>query len=354
MRRYLILAPGALVSNGKTAHGVIRYSSDETVAVVDPQFAGRTVGDVLPYLQSNAPIVASVAEGLRFHPTALLIGTAPRGGQLPDSWRVQILAGIRAGLEIVSGLHELIGDDPELANAAATSGARIFDVRKPPSVPLFSGNAYTIAAPILLTVGNDCAVGKMTAALELVRAAQARKQRAVFVPTGQTAIMIAGWGISVDRVISDFAAGAAEQLVLQAARQDPDLIVVEGQGAINHPAYAGVTLSLLFGSTPDAMLLVVNPRLRAFDGYDVPVLGYADLIRLYEGLCATIKPAKVLGIVLNTFGLSDAEAIAEIQRAGRETGLPADDVVRFGALNLYDAIAPGFRKGEPLCAPVRA
>lgn len=350
MRRYLVMAPGVFKDDGKTAHGVIRYSADEAVAVLDPSLAGKTVRDVMPHLGSDAPIVASVEDALPLRPTALLIGTAPKGGSLPPSWRHQILAAIRAGLEIVSGLHDFIGDDPELSNAAATSGARIWDVRKPPTVPLFSGNAYSVEPPVVLTVGNDCAVGKMTASLELVRAARDCGINAAFVPTGQTGIMIAGWGISVDRVIADFAAGAAEQLVLQAARQNPDLIVVEGQGAINHPAYAAVTTALLYGSAPDALLLVVKPQLQYIDSYGTPALSYAELIRAYESACGMVKPAKVVGVALNTYGLSEARARAEIQRAQAETGLPADDFVRFGATALYLAIASQLRKREPLSA----
>jgi len=345
MRRYVILVPGVFLSeHAKTAHGVIRYSSDTTVAVVDPDLAGRSVRDVLPRLGSDAPIVASVEQALHYAPTSLLVGTAPMGGQLPLQWRAEISVAIRAGLEIVSGLHEFLSEDPEFAAEAIEYGAKLVDVRKVPQVPVFSGAAYRVAAPILLTVGNNCSVGKMTVSLELVAAAAKRGKNARFVPTGQTGIMIAGWGISVDRVISDFAAGAAEQLVLQAAQSNPDLIVVEGQGAINHAAYASVTLALLFGAAPDALLLVCNPLLKSIDPYGTPVLAYSELIRMHEAICAMVKPAKVLGIALNTGGLSDADALREIERAKSETGLPADDVVRFGALALYDAIAPGLQK----------
>ena len=281
-RRYLILAPDRFAIDAKTAHGVIRYGADDVVAVVDPSCAGRRVRDVLPHLRSDAPIVASVGEALALQPTALLIGTAPRGGALPASWRRDILDAIDARLEIVSGLHDMLEDDLEFHAAALRSGATIWDVRKPPGVPIFSGAAYDVTAPILLTVGNDCAVGKMSVALELVQAArEAGKANARFVPTGQTGIMIAGWGISVDRVVADFAPGAAEQLVLYAAHEGADIIVVEGQGAINHPAYAPVTLALMFGSAPDALVLVCDPRRRQIEEYATPALGYAALIDLH-------------------------------------------------------------------------
>ncbi|GAC1583362.1 MAG: DUF1611 domain-containing protein [Candidatus Velthaea sp.] len=348
-RRYLILAPDAFATRAaKTAHGVIAYSSDLTVAVVDPTHSGKRVRDVLPYLDSDAPIVGSVAEGLQHKPTALLVGIAPAGGKLPDAFRAEIAAAIRAGLEIVSGLHAILGEDAEFARLAETHDSRIWDLRLPPAAPLFSGAAYDVVPPVLLTVGSDCAVGKMTASLEITRAARDRGQDAAFVPTGQTGIAIAGWGTAVDRVIADFAAGAAEQLVLEGERRAKDLLVVEGQGGINHPAYAPVTLSLLYGSAPDALVLVHIPSRKAIDGYDIPLLGYRELIRTYEGLCAGVKPAKVVGIALNTKELDEAAARAAIDDAIAQTGLPCDDIVRFGPHAFYDTIAPQLRKSAVL------
>lgn len=347
-RRYVILAPDRFAIDAKTAHGVIAYGTDEVVAVVDPSTAGKRVRDVLPHLQSEAPIVADVAAALPFAPTALLIGTAPRGGALPPDWRKAVLDAIAAKLEIVSGLHDMLGDDREFQAAARQSGTTIWDVRKPPDVPLFSGDVYEVPAPILLMVGNDCAVGKMTVALELARAAREGGKNARFVPTGQTGIMIAGWGISVDRVIADFAPGAVEQLVLYAAHEGADLIVVEGQGAINHPAYAPVTLALMYGSAADGLILVCDPGRRQIEDYATPTLGYRESIEVHETLLATVKPAKVIAIALNTRGLSETQAREEIARARRETRLPADDVVRFGARRLYDEIAPAVVKRVPL------
>ena len=350
-RRYAVLAPGAFADDGaKTAHGVIAYGSDEVVAVVDPEHSGKRVADIVPYLRSDAPIVAGVREALALRPDSLLIGTAPQGGALPESWRSEIVLALRSGLQLVSGLHDMLGDDAEFANAAREGGATIWDVRKPPSVPLFSGAVYGVEPPIVLMVGNDCAVGKMTVALELVRAAENAGKRAAFVPTGQTGIMIAGWGIAVDRVISDFAGGAAEALVLYAAASKPDLIVVEGQGAINHPAYGQVTLSLMYGSAPDALILVCDPARATLSGFATPSLSYRESIRLHEALLATVKPAQVVGIALNTHGMSDERARAEIELARTETLLPADDVVRFGAASLYDAIAPRLTKSQPVRA----
>ena len=346
-RRYVVLSPQCFVNDAKTAHGVIRYGEDDVVAVIDPAVAGRRVCDVVSYLQSDAPIVATVAEALQYEPTALLVGTAPKGGGLPPDWRASIAEAITAKLEIVSGLHELLGKDREFRLAAQGAGTRIWDVREPPDVPLFSGEAYGVAAPILLTVGNDCAVGKMSVSLEIVRAANAAGRNARFVPTGQTGILIAGWGISVDRVIADFAPGAAEQLVLYAAHQGADTIVVEGQGAINHPAYGAVTLALMSGSAPDALILVCDPSRRRIESYETPILGYRELITLHETLLTTLKPAKVIGVALNTHAYDEAGAREEIARAREITGLPAADVVRYGAADFYAAIAPAIVKGQP-------
>jgi uncharacterized NAD-dependent epimerase/dehydratase family protein len=339
MRRYAVLAPNRFARDAKTAHGVIRYAPDPVVVVIDPDNAGKRVRDVVEYLDSDAPIVANIQEALRFQPNALLVGTAPQGGALPPDWRESIQSAIEARLEIVSGLHDMLGDDDAFRAAAGVAGTSIWDVRKPPPVPLFQGDAYDIAAPVVLTIGNDCAVGKMTASLELVRAARAAGTRAEFVPTGQTGVMIAGWGIAVDRVIADFAAGAAEQLVLEGARRGGDPIVVEGQGALNHPAYAGVSSALLFGCAPDALVLVCDPTRERMEGFDARCMSYAQTIEAHERLLAGVKPAPTVGIALNTRALSTERAREEIARARFETGLPADDVVRFGADALYDSIA---------------
>jgi uncharacterized NAD-dependent epimerase/dehydratase family protein len=326
------------------AHGVIAYSADTVVAVVDPDHAGKRVRDVLPYLGSDAPIVASVDEGLLLAPTALLVGIAPAGGKLPDEFREAIRGALRARLEVVSGLHVMLNDDDEFAALAREHDTRIWDLRLPPAAPLFSGAAWDVTAKIVLTVGSDAAVGKMTASLELLRAARDRGVDAAFVPTGQIGIAIAGWGTAIDRVVADFAPGAAEQLVLEGERRAHDLLFLEGQGGINNPAFAPVTLALLYGGAPDALVLVHSVSRDRIEDYDVPVLSYRALIRTYEGLCATVKPARVVGIALNTRDCSDDEARAQIERARTETGLPCDDVVRNGPHALYDAIAPALVK----------
>jgi uncharacterized NAD-dependent epimerase/dehydratase family protein len=194
----------------------------------------------------------------------------------------------------------------------------------------------------------------MTVSLELVRAAGEAGINARFVPTGQTGVLIAGWGICIDRVVADFAAGAAEQLVLYAAHEGAEFIVVEGQGAINHPAYAAVTLALMTGCAPDALVLVADPRRDRIETYPTPTLSYSESISIHERLLATVKPAPVVGIALNTHGLNDDDARAEIERARAETGLPSDDLVRFGSDAFYTAIRDRIVKTAPRNAAARA
>jgi uncharacterized NAD-dependent epimerase/dehydratase family protein len=339
-RRYAILTEGMLAtSNGKTAHGVLRYRGESVAAVIDSQFAGKRVSDVLPWLGSNAPIVASFDEALAFEPNALLVGVATEGGHLPPAHRAPVLAAVDAGLEIVSGLHDLLRDDAEIVERAERSGSHLWDVRVPPaSIPLFSGAAYRVPAQVVLAIGSDCAVGKMTAMLEVERAARSSGARVEFVATGQTGILIAGKGIAVDRVISDFITGAAEQLVLQAAAT-ADVVLVEGQGGIFHPAYAPVTFGLLYGSAPDALVLCHRANKTQIDGWDVELPELAELVAIHEQLVARIKPARVIAIALDTSALDEHRARQAIERAAEQTGLFVDDPVRSGGGAMWHAIA---------------
>jgi len=337
--RYAILTEGLLTgTNGKTAHGVLRYRSDAVAAVIDSSYAGKRVDEVLPWLESRAPIVATLDEAMIYAPTALLIGVATEGGHLPPAMRPTLLAAVDAGLEIVNGLHEFLRDDPEVVARAKRSGARLWDVRIPPDdIPLFSGAAYDVPAQVVLAIGSDCAVGKMTAMLEVERAAKAAGARIDFVATGQTGILIAGKGIAVDRVISDFVTGAAEQLVLSAS-PDADVVLVEGQGGILHPAYAPVTFGLLYGSAPDAMVLCHRAGKTHIDGFDVELPSLPELIAAHEALVERIKPARVVAVALDTSALSSEEARRTIAQAAQETGLPVDDPVRSGGAALWRAI----------------
>ena len=340
-RSWLILTDGYLTTrNAKTAHGVIQYSPDRVAAVIDGEHAGRDVGDVLPRLGRRVPIVGSLDEGLSYEPTSLLLGVATPGGWMPEHWRDLITQAIAAGLEIVNGLHTFLKDDPDLVRLAEEHGVRLWDVREPPAdIPLFSGKSLEIPQSVVLTVGTDCAVGKKTAALELTKAGNESGRKCEFVATGQTGILIAGRGIAVDRVISDFLSGAAEKLVCE-ADPDSEVLVVEGQGGMWHPAYASVTLGLLHGCAPHALVLCHQAGRTAIEEPPYTKLPpLPEMVAAYEHAAALLRPAKVACVTVNCQDLDDAGARAEIERVEDATGLPAGDVLRGDPAKLWAAVA---------------
>ncbi|HEV8304210.1 MAG TPA: DUF1611 domain-containing protein, partial [Gemmatimonadales bacterium] len=336
--RFLIIADGEFGPlTSKTANSCIRYFPERIVAVLDRRQAGKTAADVLGF-GGRIPVVDDFERGVEQGKgaTAVLIGIAPPGGRLPDEWRGWLRTAIERGLEIWSGLHTFVGDDPELGPLAKAKGVRILDARKPPpNLPIADGRAAEVDAFVILTVGSDCNVGKMTAQLELRDALVKRGQRTRFVATGQTGIFIEGWGTAVDAVVADFIAGAAEQLVLQGAK-DADIVLVEGQGSLIHPGYSGVTLGLLHGACPDALILCHQATRDFIGDYHgrepwVPIPSYSELIDIYERAARPVHPTKVIGICVNTFDMEEGAARAAVATAARETGLPATDPVRFGA-----------------------
>jgi len=326
----------------KTANSVIRYQPDRVVAVLDRVHAGKTVHDVLGF-GGSIPVVATMQAGLALGANSVLIGIAPQGGQMPGEWRDWLREALEAGCDLVSGLHTFLADDPVLAAAAKASGKEITDIRRPPpNLPIASGKAKETKALRVLTVGTDCNVGKMTAQLQLVGQLNARGIKTNFVATGQTGIMIEGWGIGVDAVVADFIAGAAEQITLRGA-EGADVVLVEGQGSINHPGYSGVTLGLLHGTCPDALILCHQASREYLGDYrkaswlKIPPL--SQYVKWYEAIGGAVHPTKVIGIAMNTYDLDDAAARAACDAATRETGLPCTDPVRFDSGVLIDAIA---------------
>jgi uncharacterized NAD-dependent epimerase/dehydratase family protein len=341
-KRYLILAEGRALDPhyGKTARGVVLYGPDPVTAVVDSQSAGAELEGV--------PIVASVEEGLALEPrpTTALVGVAVAGGRLPPEWRALLQEVLEAGLDLESGMHEFLSEDPELAELASRHGAEIRDLRRPPddlSVP--TGANLEHRAAVVLTVGSDCAIGKKTVAYELDREARSKGLRSVFVPTGQTGIAIAGWGIAVDAVVADFLAGAAERLVVEGAKRG-NLLFVEGQGSIVHPQFSGVTLGLYHGSAPHVLVLchlAGSTEIEGAPGHPIPPL--TTLVELHEALALPARPAKVAAIALNTHHLGDKEAREAIEAAQEETGLPVDDPVRFGPGSLLQTVLRSLPSG---------
>ncbi len=334
-RRLLILAEGfsADPHYGKTMRGVIRYRRGDVVAVLDSTRAGET--------HDGLPVVGTVEEALTFGPTVALVGVATQGGRFPPAWRELLKASIRAGLSIENGLHEFLTNDPEMTELAAAHGVTLRDLRRPPeglNVP--TGENLDVPGHVVLTVGSDCAIGKMTVSLELDRAARARGIASEFVPTGQTGIAIAGWGISVDAVVADFIAGAAERLVVEGSRRGGELLMVEGQGSIVHPAYSGVTLGLVHGSAPHTLVLCHQAGATEVEGYPGhPLPSLRELVELHEAISLPRRKARIACVAINTRAIaSDDEARAAIAAAADATGLPADDPVRFGADRLLDAV----------------
>jgi uncharacterized NAD-dependent epimerase/dehydratase family protein len=350
-RRLALLAEGRFTpTDAKTAVGVLRYRPEEVAAVIDSTRAGGTAAERAG-VGGAVPVVTDVAAAAAAGADSLLIGVAPQGGELPAAWRASVLEALGRGWDVLSGLHAFLADDPEFAAAAARTGARIHDARRPPTRrPVAAGRAAALEASVVLTVGSDCNVGKMTAAVEIVRALEARGERATFVATGQTGMFIAGQGVTVDAVPSDFVAGFTEELVLEAART-ATFVVVEGQGSLNHPAYSGVALSLLHGACPSLLVLChhagrTHLRLAAAPGvFALPSL--AELVEAYEQASRWVRLAVVAGIALNTLGLADSRARAACEAASRESGLPATDPVRFGAGPLAEALVARRRNHAP-------
>lgn len=347
-RRLALLAEGRFGPlEAKTAVGILRYRPEEVAAVVDSTRAGQTAQQCVG-VGGAVPVVADLGQAGALGADSLLIGIAPQGGEVPLAWRAQVREALQRGWDVLSGLHVFLGDDPELAALANSRGVAIHDVRRPPvSRPVAARRAARCGAMVVVTVGSDCNVGKMTAALELTRALSARGVRAGFAATGQTGIFLADSGVAVDAVPADFVAGVTETLVLDAARE-AEVVVVEGQGSLHHPGYSGVTLSLLHGACPQWLVLChqagrshIRPgaaeEASGQDPIEIPTL--AELVKVYECAASWVWPARVAGIALNTADLDERQAGAAIAAAAEETGLPACDPVRFGAEPLAQALA---------------
>jgi len=333
-KRYLILAEEFSHDPhyGKTLRGVMRYRRKSVVAILDTKRAGE--------IDDGVPIVARVDDALCFNPDTALVGVVTQGGRFPADWRALLRTCVSKGLNLENGLHVRLKDDRELVELARRHKVELRDLREPPAdVSTATGANLEADATIVLTVGSDCAIGKMTATCELDLEARKRGLRSVFVPTGQTGIAIAGWGIAVDAVVSDFLAGAAERLVVEGAERG-NLLWVEGQGAILHPIYSGVALGLMHGSAPHLYVLCheVGRTEAEGDATHSPIPSLAELVDLHERMSLKLRPARVACIALNTAFVSEDEARTAIAEAEAETGLPADDPVRFGAGTLLDAV----------------
>jgi len=332
--RYLILAEGRSDDPhfGKTARGVMRYAPEKVVCVLDSKRAGES--------EQGFPVVGTVDEALAYEPDTALVGVATQGGRFPPAWKELLYTCVERGLDVENGLHEFLTSDPALVDLARRHGVELRDLRRPPAglnVP--SGENLEVPARIVLTVGSDCAIGKMTVALELAKEARRQGVAAEFVPTGQTGIAIAGWGIAVDAVVSDFIAGAAERLVVEGHRRGGELLIVEGQGSLLHPQYSGVTLGLFHGSAPHDLVLCHKAGQEYVDDDErFPIPPLRDLVDLHERMSLIARPANVVAVALNTRDLDENAARAAVAEVESETGLPAADPVRFGGESIAAAL----------------
>jgi uncharacterized NAD-dependent epimerase/dehydratase family protein len=319
----------------KTAICVIRYRPAEVAAVLDREVAGRTCHEVF-HVGGNIPIVASLADA----PAAntLLVGIAPPGGKIPPHWRPFLLEAISRGMTLISGLHDLLKHDAEFARAAAVSGAKLVDLRENDEHDVNSRRGLRAECLRIHTIGNDCSVGKMVAAVEIADGLSRAGINAGFVATGQTGIMVAGGGCPIDRVIADFVAGAAEKLVL--ANQHHEVIVVEGQGSLFHPRYSGVTLSLLHGLMPDGLILGYEMGRRVIGDINDFVLPTLEkTIEVYETMANIMHPCRVIGVFVNGQHFPhDDDVAAECAQVEKRLGLPACDVIRHGPGKLVEAV----------------
>lgn len=337
-RRVVILTEGYFGDlEAKTATGLIMYKPEEVVAVLDSTKAGKTVQQVMGF-GGEIPIVAGIVDSLKYKPNALLIGIAPRGGKLPSEWRGVIQQAMENGMDLISGLHDMLNDDPELSALALRMRVKIHDLRESKQYNKVStGDPSLIKAKVILTVGTDCKTGKMVTALELARQARKFGWNSFFVATGQTGMVIAGEGIPIDSIIGDFMSGAIEEFIIEKSGSY-DLLCVEGQGTIIHPGYSGVSLALIHGSLPDAMVLCHYPSRERIKNYRVRIPPLSELVKLHEEIAQPVKPCRVVGISLNTSHLSLDDARREIERIEDETELPTVDPIRFGCEELIKAM----------------
>ena len=347
--RILLLTDGAkTLLAAKTASCILRYRPDDVVAVLDRERAGQTSQQAFD-VGGDTPVVASLDEAPGAN--CVMVGIAPPGGRALEAWRPILLEAIGRGMRIVSGLHDFISNDAEYAAAAAAAGTEIFDVRKNNERDLARAKDLRDDCLRVLTIGQDCSIGKMLTAVEITKALKAADVDAKFIATGQTGIMVEGDGCPVDCVVSDFVNGAVEKMIL--ANQHHDVLVIEGQATISHPAYSCVSAGLLHGSAPHAMVMVYEVGRETVFGLDHrPLVPLPKLIAAYETMADLRQPSKVIAIAMNSRNVSAEEADRERERIGAELGLPVADPIRHGSDVFVEAIKQ-FRAEVPQLASLK-
>ncbi len=336
MPKYAILASGAFdyILN-KTGNMLIRYEPQSVTAVIDKDNAGKTVQEVLGY-GGNIPVVGSFEDSIPYDPDTLVIGNAPQGGFISSEYRAEILSAIKNYCHVVSGMHIFLKDDKTICATAEEYGVNLIDLRKPPDPPHFTKGSWKERnIPVLLTVGTDCDTGKMTTAWEISVHLKKRGWNAKFIGTGQTGILLGG-GVPIDAVTGDFMAGEIEHIIDNISK-DCDCIIVEGQGALTHMLYSGVTLGLLHGSMPDYMILTHDAN-RKLDTAGQPIGSLEKTMGQYVDMVSMFKPSKFVGINLMTVNLNEKTALDICKSTQAKQDLPTTDLVRFGDRGLIDHI----------------
>ncbi|MFH1755067.1 MAG: DUF1611 domain-containing protein [Candidatus Latescibacterota bacterium] len=338
-RKALLLTDGRLGALGaKTADCFIRYRPDDTAVVLDRVHAGKTVQDVLGF-GGAVPIVDGVERAASFAPDIAIVGVAPRGGGLSATLREDILRCLDADMDIVNGLHVLLGNDDEIRKSLRRSKSRIWDVRRAPDgKAVADGRGCVTGAKTVLLVGTDCGVGKMTVAYELYLEARRRGINAAWAATGQTGMILRGRGIAVDAVIGDYLSGAAETLV-NFEGQAKDIVFVEGQGSLLHPGYGAVTLGLMLGVMPDCMVLVHDLAKKTVKDYDaIEIPSMRDMMQYHQAVMLPVKKVPFAAVAARTGALPLSSATEYLRDIEAETDLPAGDVIRFGCTEILDGV----------------
>ena len=334
-RRLVILTEGHTDPvTAKTASSVLRYRPEEVVALLDSTNVGRTTKEILG-VGGSIPVVSKLADAVGAN--TQMIGIAPAGGRIPAPWKAIILDALSQGMDVVSGLHDFISNDPAFVEAAKRGGGTISDVRKNDEHDVANKLGLREECLRIHTVGQDCCVGKMLAAIEMTNAMKARGYDAKFIASGQTGIMIEGDGVPIDCVVADFVNGAIEKQIL--ANQHHEMVFVEGQGSLAHPRYSAVTLGLLHGCAPHGLVMCYEAGRPATNGMEyVPLQPLAKLVEVYETMAILMGPSKVIGVAMHSRLLNDDQAEAEREKVRAELGVPVCDVIRHGSDDLAEAV----------------
>lgn len=336
-KKIVILSHGAFnYIKNKTGNMLIRYRTDEVIALLDRTKSGMTANDELGY-GGNIPVLDNFDACIDLEPDTLVIGNASQGGFISDDYRAEVIKAIEFGCDIISGMHHFINDDVEFVQLAEKHNVSLFDLRRPPDPPNFpKGSWHKRKIPVLLIVGTDCDTGKMTTAWEVSERLKSRGRKVEFIGTGQTGILLSGAGVPIDAVKADFMSGEIEHLIDKVS-EDTELIIVEGQGALTNQYYAGVTLGLLHGAMPDYMLMTHDPA-RDLDVTDYPMATMRLVMDMHLDLMSNFKKSKFIGINLLTFKLSDEDAKKEIDKVKEEYSMATTDLIRYGSNELIETI----------------